>query len=80
MKKLLKLISNLLSYKIISINDNYNLLKFSSESELQSFESHFTYSLTEHLRFKIIHGDGHQNGYLSFFESLGQVKFFMALT
>lgn len=41
-------------YKIISINDGDSLLKFNSE--LQSFESHFTYPLNATQRFKIIHG------------------------
>lgn len=76
-KKILNLIFGISPYKVISVNDNDNLLKLNSA--LQTFESHFTYPLSATQRFKIIHGGVDQKNYLDFFKSLGLPKFFIAI-
>lgn len=74
--KLFKRTFNLSAYKVVTIS-NDSLVRYNSE--LQTFESHFTYPISTTQRFKIVHGDGDQKGYLDFFKSLGLVKFFIAL-
>lgn len=76
-KKILNLIFVISPYKVISVNDKDNLLKFNSA--LQTFESHFTYPISTTQRFKIIHGEVDQKNYLDFFKSLGVAKFFIAI-
>lgn len=76
LKNILKSIFSCLQYKIISIKNKNKLQKFCYQ--LKIFESHFTYPLSKHQRFRIIHGNSEQN-YLSFFESHGKPKLFIAL-
>lgn len=76
-KKLLNLIFGVSPYKVISVNNKKNLLKFNAA--LHAFESHFTYPISITQRFKIIHGKVDPKNYLDFFKSLGFTKFFIVI-